>query len=147
MKNDNDVTICWHDFIVNFFWHCFVSLSKFSYWSKFHVNIIIGFGVITILFIRDWSKIRESEIPLSEFCPISGYYGKSGHKFGANVSNKMLLNAVKCQGYRFYCFWVIKGKSTGGGNTFPPPRLGLKECNLTNVSVHFFFFAKFPELT
>ena len=61
------------------------------------------------------------------------------HKFGANVSNKMLLNAVKCQGYRFYCFWVIKGKSTGGGNTFPPPRLGLKECNLTNVSVHFFF--------
>ena len=35
-------------------------------------------------------------------------------KFGPNVSNKMLLNAPKCEGCGFYCFWVIKGKSTGG---------------------------------
>ena len=27
----------------------------------------------------------------------------------------MLLNAAKCQGYNFYCFWVIKGKPTNGG--------------------------------
>ena len=25
----------------------------------------------------------------------------------------MLLNAAECQGYRFYRFWVIKGKPTG----------------------------------
>ena len=25
----------------------------------------------------------------------------------------MLLNAAKCQGYSFYCFWVIKGNTTG----------------------------------
>ena len=38
----------------------------------------------------------------------------------------MLLNAAKCQGYSFYCFCVIKGKSTGEGNyASPPPRLGL----------------------
>ena len=37
----------------------------------------------------------------------------------------MLLNAVKCQGYFFYRFWVIKGKPTGisgadgvGGKSF-----------------------------
>ena len=38
-------------------------------------------------------------------------------KFGMNVSNRMLLNAAKCQGYSFYRFWVIKGKPTwrGGG--------------------------------
>ena len=35
-------------------------------------------------------------------------------KFGTNVSNKILLNAAKCQGYNFYHFWVIKGKPTGG---------------------------------
>ena len=29
------------------------------------------------------------------------------------VSNKVLPNAAKCQGYSFYCFWVIKGKPTG----------------------------------
>ena len=27
-----------------------------------------------------------------------------------DVFNEMLLNAVKCQGYSFYRFWVIKGK-------------------------------------
>ena len=36
-------------------------------------------------------------------------------KFGTNVSNRMLLNAAKFQGYSFYRFWVIKGKPTGEG--------------------------------
>ena len=36
-------------------------------------------------------------------------------KFGASLSDKMLLNAAKCQGYIFYCFRVIKGKPTGWG--------------------------------
>ena len=35
-------------------------------------------------------------------------------KFGTNVSNRMLLNAAKFQGYSFYRFRVIKGRSTGG---------------------------------
>ena len=35
-------------------------------------------------------------------------------KFGTNVSNKMLLNAVKWKGYSFYCFWIIKGKPITG---------------------------------
>ena len=49
----------------------------------------------------------------------------------------MLLNAEKCQGYSFYCFWVLKGKPTGGGGGVrgggdgglklppPTPRLGI----------------------
>ena len=43
-------------------------------------------------------------------------------KFRTNVSNKMLLNAAKCQGYSFYRFWVIKEKWTGsrGGKINPP---------------------------
>ena len=52
-------------------------------------------------------------------------------KFGTNVSNKILLNAAKFQGYSSYCFWVIKEKPTAGGGgggkiTLPPTRLGLK---------------------
>ena len=62
-------------------------------------------------FIRDWPEIRKSEIPTSEFCPLS----EDWSKFGANVSNRMLLNAAKFQGYSFYRFWVIKGKPTEGG--------------------------------
>ena len=34
-------------------------------------------------------------------------------KCDANVSNKMLMNAAKCQGNSFYSFWVIKGKPKG----------------------------------
>ena len=43
-------------------------------------------------------------------------------KFGTNVSNKTLLNTVKCQGYSFNRFWVIKGKPTRGVKlpTHPP---------------------------
>ena len=52
-------------------------------------------------FIRDWPEMRKSEILPSEFCPISGDWGKLG----------MWLNAGKRQGYSFYCFWVIKQKN------------------------------------
>ena len=34
-----------------------------------------------------------------------------------NVSDEILLNAEKCQGYSFYHFRVNKGKPTG----YPPP--------------------------
>ena len=47
-------------------------------------------------------------------------------KFGTNVSNRMLLNAAKFQGYSFYHFWVIKGKPTWGKPS-PPPRLRLNK--------------------
>ena len=30
------------------------------------------------LFIRDWPEILRSEIPLSEFCPVSGDWGELG---------------------------------------------------------------------
>ena len=45
-KKDNGLTICWHDVIVNFFWRWIFWLVKFSYWSKFHVNITTGSGVM-----------------------------------------------------------------------------------------------------
>ena len=44
-------------------------------------------------------------------------------KFGTNVSNEMLLNAAKCQGYSFYRFWVIKGKLTEGVKLPPPTQI------------------------
>ena len=34
----------------------------------------------------------------------------------------MQVNATKCQGYSFYCFWVIEGNPTMGGEwNYPPP--------------------------
>ena len=39
----------------------------------------------------------------------------------------MLLDAAKCKDYSFYCFWITKGKSTGGRECkiTPSPKLGL----------------------
>ena len=83
-------------------------------------------------FIRDWPEIQKSDIPLPEFCPIPGDWWKIRNtKFGTNVSNKMLLNPAKYQGYSFYRFWVIKEKPTTRAGVklphppFLPPRLGL----------------------
>ena len=55
-------------------------------------------------FIRDWPETRKLEIPSSEFCPISGDWDELG------IPN---LVRIKCQGYSFYRFRVIKGKPTG----------------------------------
>ena len=37
----------------------FVSLVMFSYWSKFHVNIITGFEVMTIFFYKGLTRNLE----------------------------------------------------------------------------------------
>ena len=76
---------------------------------------------MTIFFFKGLtgnSEIRKT----SGFCPISGDWGRvRDTKSGTNVSNKMLVNAAKCQGYSFYLFWVIKEKPTGEGTYLPPP--------------------------
>ena len=51
----------------------------------------------------------------------------SDNKFGINVSNKILLNAAKCQGYSSYHFWVIQGKPTGMGVKLPPTQIRVNE--------------------
>ena len=65
-------------------------------------------------------------------------------KFGTNVSNRMLLNAAKFQGYSFYRFCVIKGKPTdwGRGVKPPPPRLGLNQLLLWVNELFSIYFQK-----
>ena len=58
-KNNKDVTIFWHDVIVKFCWRCFIFFVKFSYWSKFHVNIITGSGVTTFFFYKGLTRNPE----------------------------------------------------------------------------------------
>ena len=57
---NNDVNICYHDVIVIFFVsRCCVSLVNFSYWSKFHVNIITGSGITSIFFHKGLTRNPE----------------------------------------------------------------------------------------
>ena len=98
LEKFNDVMI-WHDVIVTFFWRCFISLVKFSYWSKFHVNIITSSGVMAILFYEGLPRNLEiGNTPVWVLPNIWRLERVRGTKFGKNGSNEMLLNAAKCQG-------------------------------------------------
>ena len=44
---------------LNFFLRCFIFLVKFSFWSKFHVNIFTGSGVMTISFYKILTRNPE----------------------------------------------------------------------------------------
>ena len=97
------------------FWRSFVSLVKLSYWSKFHVNIITGSGVMTIFFYKGLN--RNSEIGNTPVWVLSNLWRLGRVRditFSINVFNKMLVNAGKCQSYSFYIFWVIKRRPRGG---------------------------------
>ena len=95
------------------FWNYFVSPVKFGCWSRFHINTITGSGVITIFFYK--RLIRNPEIANTPFWVLPNV-GRPGRvrdtTFGMNVCNEMLVNVAKCQGYKFYSFWVVKGKVT-----------------------------------
>ena len=61
-KKDNYVTIYRYDVIVKTCWGWRVSLLNFSYWFKFHVNIITGSGVKTIFVYKGWTEIRNTPV-------------------------------------------------------------------------------------
>ena len=106
----------------NFFWRCFVFLVNFTYWSKFHVNIITGSRIMTIFFYKGLTRHPEIGITLVWVLPNIWRLARvMNTKFDTNVSNRMLLNTANFQGYSFCHFWVIKGKPTGGGEISPPP--------------------------
>ena len=122
----NHITIYRYDAIVKFFWRLLISFVKFSYWSKFHVNNITGFEVVAIFFYKGLTRGPKIENNPVWVLPNIWRVGKvRDTKFGTKVSNEMLLNAAKYQGYSFYSFWVIKWKPTGGKITPHPPRLRL----------------------
>ena len=82
-------------------------------------------------FIRDWPEIQKSEIPSSEFCPISGDWGKLW------IPNLARISLIEC-------YWMLQNSSVTALTVFellrknqvegkithlpptPSPRLGLK---------------------
>ena len=96
------------------FWRYRVPLANFSYWPKFHVNVISGYRVITVFLYKRLTinpEIRYT--PVWVLPNIWRLRQVRDTNFGTNVFSKMLLNAAKCQSYSFYRFWFIKGKPIG----------------------------------
>ena len=87
-----------------FFRRCRVSLVNFSYWSKFHVNIVTGSEIMTIFVYK--RLIRNPEIGNTPVCVLANIWRMgqvSDTKFCLNVSNKNLLYAANV---RFIAFTV-----------------------------------------
>ena len=119
-----------------FFWRCRVSLVKFSFWSKFHVNIMTGFGVMTIFVYKGLTRNPEiGNTPIWVLPNIRKLGQVRDNKFSKNVSNIKLQGAATCQGYSFYRFWVIKGKTTGGVKLLPPPHTHTYTHTYTQIRV------------
>ena len=108
-KNDNDVTVFWHDVVVNFF---DVILFLLSILVTDHVNIHIGSGVMTIFFYKGLTRnLKIRDIPVWVLPNIWRLEHVMDTKFGTNVSNRMLLNAAKyhCSSlYRFHLELIFR---------------------------------------
>ena len=109
--------------LASIFLCCFVSLVKFSYWSKFHISFITGSRAMTIFFYKGLTRNPEIRNTLLCVLPNTWRLGQVGDtKFSTNIFNKLLLNAAKCKGYSCYCFLLrenqqgdgARGKPTGG---------------------------------
>ena len=122
------------------FWPCFVSPVRFSYWSKFYVNIITGSGIMTIFFYKGLTRnLGIGNTPVWVLPNIWRLGQVMDTKFGTNISNKILLNAAKFQGYSSYHSWVIKGKPTGGVGgkiTSPPNQIRVKYDHGDDIDKH-----------
>ena len=108
------------------------------------LNFLLSIFVSVVNFVTKSQEIGNT--PIWVLPNIWRLRRVSDTKFGTNVSDEMLLNAAKCQGYNFYCFWVIKGKPTGegaGGKITlppplppPPPRLGLIKLQTSDLKYY-----------
>ena len=123
--------------IVKFSWRCLVSLVKFSYWSKLHVNIITGSGVMTISFYKGLARNPEiGNTPVWVF-PISGDWGEQGIR---NLARTFLIKCYHMLQYtRITAFTVSEllreNQQGGGGNiTLPPLSLRLRFIKKTRLS-------------
>ena len=123
-NNDNYVTIFRHDVIVKFCWRYFISIVKFNYWSKFHVNIITGSGIMTVFFCKGLTRNPEIENAPVRVLPNIWRWDELW------IPNLARMSLTECywmlQTSRVTAFsvsWVIKGKPTGGkgGLKLPSP--------------------------
>ena len=108
---------------------------KFSYCSLFRINIVIGSGVIRICFYKGLTKNPEiGYTHASAFPDIWRLAQVMNTKFGANVLNKMLVNAANYQGYRFYRLLLLRENQQarrGGGANYPLPQIRVNRISFT----------------
>ena len=77
---------------------------------------------MTISFYKGLTRNPEIENTIVWVLPNIWRLGQVRNtKFGTNISNKMLLDAAKCQGYRFYISELSRENKPTEGLKLPPP--------------------------
>ena len=93
-----------------------VTLVKFKYWSKFHVNIITGSRVMTTFIYKGSTRNPEIGNTLVWVFPNIWRLGQVGDtKFSTKVSNKKLLNASNAKVTAFTIPELLRENHQGGG--------------------------------
>ena len=115
-KNDNDVTIYWHDIIFNFFDVALFLLLTLVTGPSFMSISSLVLELWQFSFIRDWREIWKLKIPSSEFCPISGDWGKLQIP---NLAQMSQLYMSQC--YSFIVSELLR-KNQHRGKITPPHR-------------------------
>ena len=135
-ENNNEVIICRHDVIANFFNVFVLFLSKFSYWSKFHVNIITGSEVMTIFVYKGLSRnpeIRNTPVWVSSNIWTLGQVRDT--KFGKNVSMKSywMLQNVRYAAFTVSELLKENQRRVGEGGKNNPTQIRVNDgtCNYT----------------
>ena len=95
LKNDNGVTILRYDVIINFFDIVLFLLSNLVTGPSFMSISSPVLELWQFSFIRDWPESRKLEIPLSEFCSVSGDWDKL---WILNLARVSLLE----------CYWMLQ---------------------------------------
>ena len=103
-KNENDAIVFQHKASIKIIWQSRISLSKCSYWSKYHINSIIGSWVM--------ESIRKSEISPSAFFEYLETRRSLGCQILLRFLDETLLNPRKVYVCSSFHFCVITGKTT-----------------------------------
>ena len=101
-KNDSDVTICWHDVIVNFFDVVLFLLYILVTGPSFMSIVLLVLELWQFSFMRDWPEIRKSEIPTSEFCPILPFFCISYLYRYRSSDGCVLIRFISCFSSKMY---------------------------------------------
>ena len=106
------MTMTWHH-CQFFFWRCFVFLVIFSYWLNFMSISWLFLELWQFTFKRDWPEIRKSEIPPSEFRPLSGDWVES------EMANLAWMSLTKFYWMLLVLSYLLRQKQKGG-ELLPP---------------------------
>ena len=131
-KNINDVTIYQQDVIVKIFNVTVFSLSILVIAPIFMSISLLVLELWQFSFIRTWRKIRKSEIPSSEFWPISE--DRNQLEIPNFVRMSLLKSCWMLQNTRVTAFTVseLLRENQKRSKIFPhPPRLGLTVLRLS----------------